>query len=1133
MPASGISKLALHLSRFANYQAVNQGANALRGSAGTGAGTSASSAASVSSAGANAGSGVGGAKFHAGSRGAHFTYTNTGGRAVVQAGSSSSTDSPNGLDEEEEHHLVQQHHALHHHRTTPSSRQRRSSTLAPRSTSTALVLHRESEQSTRVDTPSLTHSLTDNVMQARFRNAFAANGSVAATAATDSHNDAVPTRNTTDTAASIRDDSGDIRFFGSTAVPLAGDHQVVQPTAELYRDLIDAKQRKDRVAILSLVDAYRRLPPSEKTTAGFNVALQAQFSVRQPGESLREVRQTHQDMLEAGCLPNSSTSAVLIKALCVRDEEKQGDDTIPAVTVEEEASSEAWRVLQTSASGLQDISAYNALLARCAAKANVERADSIWNHIVSSATVRPNAATYVALIECYAADTANATTLSSIKSALATARNSMQSVDWVNDADHLVYAAYIKAMTSLKLPGEAVAMFEQMLVNADDLPSPSSEVTDALVLGFVSSGDLDTARSWVAKIETLNAACDHGDKVIAAPDFSSLKHQLGINVEESDRSLVEDSDRSQSHSDTDAVTRASSATPATSPDVASQAPLAPKVDRDEIQFSDPRSSFDYSSIQQIDQDLGERIKSMLRARRQGNKQQPNIEGAFHLAETALLDSGIYAPPEVYAQLLNLFGRAGKLARVHQLRDYAHAAVAQLAADPAWQTAAWTDVEDNAVAALAHGGDLPGAHAVKEAMLASGVPPSANAYAALISSIRDSTDEALLAEQLWEESRHFGVRPNIYLVNTVISRLGRARRAERALQLYESLPSLGLKPTSITYGASLNCAVRVGDVHTAEAIFEAMESDPTFVPRPPGYNSMIQCFTYTKPDRAKALEYWGKMQARGVQPSSHTYKLLLDIYGAIEPVDVNAMNATFLRLLRDHSVQVAGPHWAALISCHGQDLEKCRDIFRSIPLKTGSTPDAVAYEALLQVYANHARVDLVDALLAEMMRLGVARTAYVANHAIQGYAKTGTFEGLTKARTIFLAMSQPPAGVASTGNHPLPRSSGAGAHHAGGSEGAQQPRMPIEDVLAAEVGASPSSAADATWAVQMDLESSLNLLHAAFASVHPEPSTYEKMINIELEAGCPWNAQCVVERMSERAFPAALVVKARNLLNKAM
>lgn len=905
-----------------------------------------------------------------------------------------------------------------------------------------------------------------------------------------------------------------------------------------------------------MVDAYRKLPSSQQTTAGFNAALSAQVSVREAGESLREVRETHKDMLDAGCFPNSSTSAILVKALCARDQEKHSDEHTPQVTTEEQASTEAWRILTTTPAGLQDVAAYNALLSRCAAKGDTERAAAIYEMMKASApAVTADVSTYAHLISCFAAsaETLQTTTCDShllpVKQILDESVASMRSSQWINYpiAEMALWKSFVDLFFRLQAPEEAISLFERMFLNEDGLPSPSAEVTGALVSGFAAVGDFVTAQAWIQKIESLNASSQSGEMILAAPDFAPVKE----NIEATASPVAEE------YQPTDAAT--SPAAPAKSGPVSSPVQAAsppPSVQSSasmtlrspsSIASSVPAPALGNPQLHVIDCDLGDRVKSIMRPRRNNAATSvkdgkaatlANLEAAYRLLKKEI-SYGTYAPPEVFAQLLNAFGREGKLGRVQELREHAHVAVSGLVGDPAWQASAWTEVEDNVVAALAHAGDVEGAHAARHALLAAGCAPTANSYAALISSIRDSTDEAMLAEQLFEESQRLQVVPNIYLVNTVISRLGRARRAERALQLYHSLPLLGLKPTSITYGATLNCAVRVGDIATAEAIFRAMESDPSFVPRPPGYNSMIQFFTYTHPDRLKALEYWNKMQERGVRPSSHTYKLLLDQYATIQPVQPDAMNDLFARLLRDRTVDVAGPHWASLITCYGLhlgDIPRCQQIFRSISLKTGSAPDAVAYESLLQVYAHHGKVELINSLLAEMVRCNVARTAYVANHAIEGYAKHGGLEGLMKARTIFMAMSQPPAGMASVGNHPLPRHHGAGSgngqlYHDRRSGATQGEHDQVVKISVQELLTQTSKHSHSTQPLFLTMEQEMELLTLAFEQVHPEPSTYEKMIALEISSGFYRNAATVVERMEERAFPPALVLKARALLRE--
>lgn len=1068
---------------------------------------------------------------------------NSSGRAVVQAGSTSTNDA-NICDDEEEHQRISVGSS---HGPSAYGLQRRNSIASGAIGKRRGLLSPLENEAAAKGVELTPGTLGYFAMQARFRHAFAANHDpsrlIEPVPAQESESSSLPSSKAAAEPTSE-----------STATLLENSN-----SAKLHRDILDAKNRKDRVAVSALVQAYRQLPTSQKTTAGFNAALQAQVSVRTPGESLREVRETHKDMLDAGCLPNSGTSAVMVKALCARDQEKKLDESAAEVSVEEEASSEAWRILSATPSGLQDIAAYNALLARCAAKGDSDRALSIFRMIEEGKNVKPDAETYVSVLTCLSKLSGEMlesnvleSRLENVKQTLRDAIASMLSPDWIHrrEQDAAIFSTYVNTVFALQAPEEGLRLFERMILNEDGLPSPPAEVTEALVRGFATSGDVATALAWIDKIESLNKSSIDGSQILAAPDFADLKEQFGqAGAEATPEAPVETaSTEAESAAASPNSVPVSQEQPETSPSLSSH---GSSFDSTYSRSGSPASSISsgfpappgFPSLQVIDCDLGDRIKSMLRpSRKKDSKTSPgtDLERPYQVLMKEM-HMGNYAPPEAFAQLLNAFGRAGKLARVHELRSCAHVAVSGLVGDAAWQSAAWADVEDNVVCALAHGGDVEGAHRVRHEMLAAGCAPSANSYAALISSIRDSTDEAMLAEQLYEESQRLNVRPNIYLVNTVISRLGRARRAERALQLYQSLPALGLKPTSITYGATLNCAVRVGDICTAEAIFRAMESDPNFVPRPPGYNSMIQFFTYTKPDRAKALEYWQKMQERGVRPSSHTYKLLLDVYATIAPVQPEAMNQLFARLLRDRSVEVAGPHWASLITCYGShmgDLTRCQQIFRSISLKTGQAPDAVAYESLLQVYAQHGKLQLIDALLAEMIKCGVPRTAYVANHAIEGYARHGGPEGLMKARAIFSAMSQPPAGVASAGNHPLPRHHGAGSgngptyndRRSSAAVGLTPARpyhhhhdLTIQEVL------DRTSSHSTEPALCLSIDQQLSLLRLAFETVHPEPSTYEKMIQFEVANAFPLNAKAIVQRMEDRAFPPALVLKARSML----
>lgn len=211
---------------------------------------------------------------------------------------------------------------------------------------------------------------------------------------------------------------------------------------------------------------------------------------------------------------------------------------------------------------------------------------------------------------------------------------------------------------------------------------------------------------------------------------------------------------------------------------------------------------------------------------------------------------------------------------------------------------------------------------------------------------------------------------------------------------------------------------------------------------------MQYYTTAQPDRERVLFYYDELVNAGVQPSSHTYNLLMLAYGTIEPVDLKAMEKVFsiLRKKTWGETTVQGLHYATLINCHGavargsfrvsssssflshththsltffspsfafSDLEKALEVFNSIALtypitKKGmkTLPDAVCWEAILNVILVHKRFDLFEKYIQKMQESGTPSTTYIQNVLIKAYAAEGKIE---KAREIFDAMEIPRMG----------------------------------------------------------------------------------------------------------------------------
>ena len=238
--------------------------------------------------------------------------------------------------------------------------------------------------------------------------------------------------------------------------------------------------------------------------------------------------------------------------------------------------------------------------------------------------------------------------------------------------------------------------------------------------------------------------------------------------------------------------------------------------------------------------------------------------------------GFYPLIATFGRLINALGRAGEIEKVNLVYETAQQSIATTGAAPGGRPdSPWHRIEDQMIIALAHAGDIDGAHNHRLRILEHGGTPSADAYGALISCVKDTTDDSANAYALYRESQIRGVVPNVYLYNTVISKLAKARKADLAMELFSRMKANGFWPSSVSYGAVIGACSRVGDVESAEALFEEMSSQPNFRPRVPPFNTMMQLYTYTKRDREKVLHYYDSMVSAGVRPTAHTYKVCPD------------------------------------------------------------------------------------------------------------------------------------------------------------------------------------------------------------------------------------------------------------------
>ncbi|KAJ7574315.1 hypothetical protein C8J56DRAFT_979357 [Mycena floridula] len=320
-----------------------------------------------------------------------------------------------------------------------------------------------------------------------------------------------------------------------------------------------------------------------------------------------------------------------------------------------------------------------------------------------------------------------------------------------------------------------------------------------------------------------------------------------------------------------------------------------------------------------------------------------------------LNRQVIPSPHSVGKLCATLGRIGDIQSAKMIYNRMQPVIATT--EGAEQAEIWFLVEDSMLIALAQAGDIDGAH----------------------------------------ESQMHNVVPNQYLYNNIISKLAKARKAEQALVLFKEMRAKDITPSSITYGALIGACARVGDVESAENLFEEMVMQPKFKPRVPPYNTMMQLYTTTKPNKERALSYYYAMLNAKVKPSPYTYKLLMDVH-VLEPVDIQQVESVFQTIVNSPVIELQAGHFATLINAYGcimKDLDKALQIYHTM----SSYPRAPPMEA----HFTHRRMDPP----------GVHMTAYVVNSIIRGHALTGALE---EARELFETLVDPPTGVAASHNH---------------------------------------------------------------------------------------------------------------------
>lgn len=360
---------------------------------------------------------------------------------------------------------------------------------------------------------------------------------------------------------------------------------------------------------------------------------------------------------------------------------------------------------------------------------------------------------------------------------------------------------------------------------------------------------------------------------------------------------------------------------------------------------------------------------------------------------------------IYAKLISAAAREKKMDLVHEILEMARIDVPLLQQYRCVRYG-WSSILDAMIGACLTLGDRNLAAQYHQELLSIGAVPTANTFGLYITTLKGCTktfDEAADAIKIFNQAKSEGVKPSSFLYNALIGKLGKARRIDDCLYYFAEMRYLGIRPTSVTYGTIVNALCRVSDENLAECLFEEMESMPNYKPRPAPYNSLMQFFLNTKRDKSKVLSYFERMMKKGIKPTSHSYKLIVDAHATLDPINMPAAEAV-LDIIRRTGQEPEAVHYSSLIHAKGcvmHDIDGAKAIFESVMADPSISPQACLYQALFEAMVSNHLVHDTEQILQEMPLKGVEMTPYIANTLIHGWTSE---KNIHKAESIYFLVN---------------------------------------------------------------------------------------------------------------------------------
>ncbi|XP_031474007.1 pentatricopeptide repeat-containing protein At5g13770, chloroplastic [Nymphaea colorata] len=263
-----------------------------------------------------------------------------------------------------------------------------------------------------------------------------------------------------------------------------------------------------------------------------------------------------------------------------------------------------------------------------------------------------------------------------------------------------------------------------------------------------------------------------------------------------------------------------------------------------------------------------------------------------------------------------------------------------------------------------------AEALLSESLAKRHPPKDQTVFLRLVSLRVDSDSPEKAMEIVAAAKNSGVMLTDCVLSVVVGGHARRRGPRAALEAFDQLTSLGLRPGQVTYSMAVGACARLGLTARAESLLVEMQAS--------GYGRCVFAYAivirlYGREGRSgDALRMLGVMKAKGCRPNVWVYNALLDVYGR----DGNVRQAERLwNEMRARKVRPDRASYTSLIGAYARvkDYEACVRVYSEFK-GSGGRLDRTLAAVMVGVLSKSTRVDQLIRFLGDVKDHGVGLDA---------------------------------------------------------------------------------------------------------------------------------------------------------------